>query len=132
MRSLLVNFFGRRVLLAEDNELNREIAVDLLEEKDIIVEEAEDGVNAVRMLEEKGPNYYDCILMDIQMPNMGGYEATKAIRNMYPDANIPIIALSANAFTEDKAASMEAGMDAHVAKPINSDELFDIMSQFMK
>ncbi len=122
---------GKRILLAEDNELNREIALDILEEQDIIIEEAENGKVAVDMLREKGPDYYDFILMDIQMPVMGGYDATIAIREMYPDKKIPIIALSANAFTEDRDASIAAGMDEHVAKPINVEELFKVCTKFL-
>ena len=130
-KSKKLDFKGKRVLLTEDNELNREIAVELLEEKGIVVEEAADGTFAIEMLKEKGPDYYDVILMDIQMPIMGGYDATREIRKMYPDKKIPIIALSANAFSEDKTASLEAGMDGHVAKPINTDELFTAMAKFL-
>lgn len=130
-RRKAVDFKGLKVLLTEDNELNREIAVEMLEEKGLHVEEAEDGTVAVQLLKEKGPRYYDAILMDIQMPIMGGYEATKNIREMYPNDRIPIIAISANAFEEDKAASKAAGMDGHVAKPIKTDELFGVMALFM-
>ena len=122
---------GIRVLLVEDNELNREIATEILEEEGLAVEEADDGTTAVARLREKGPCYYDFILMDIQMPTMNGYEATKAIREMYPEVHIPIIALSANAFAEDKAASLAAGMDDHVAKPINIKELFGAFTRFL-
>lgn len=80
---------------------------------------------------DKGPGYYDFILMDIQMPEMNGYQATKAIREMYPDVRIPIIALSANAFAEDRATSIEAGMDDHVAKPIKKEELFEALSKLL-
>ena len=122
---------GKRLLLCEDNELNREICVDVLSEQEAYVEEAVNGQVAVDMLRQKGPSYYDCILMDIQMPVMGGYAATKAIRAMYPNDRLPIIALSANAFAEDRAASKAAGMDAHVAKPINMKELFEVLSEFL-
>ncbi len=121
----------KRILLTEDNELNREIAVEILEEKGLFVEEADDGTTAIQILKEKGIDYFDAILMDIQMPIMGGYEATRTIRKMFPEKRIPIIALSANAFAEDKKASMEAGMDEHVAKPINTDELFAVMSKYV-
>lgn len=130
-RKNIIDFKGLKVLLTEDNELNREIAVEILEEKGLIVEEAEDGTEAVKILKEKGPHYFDAILMDIQMPIMGGYEATKKIREMYPNERIPIIAISANAFEEDKAASKAAGMDGHVAKPIKTDELFGVMACFI-
>lgn len=125
------NFKGKKVLLTEDNEFNREIALDILSEKDLIVEIAVNGIDAVNHIKEKGPDYYAFILMDIQMPEMNGYEATTEIRKLYPDSKIPIIALSANAFAEDKAASLAAGMDGHVAKPINTDELFKILSRFV-
>ena len=128
-RTRNADFRGCSVLLVEDNELNREIAYDVLTEKGLLVEEAEDGTVAVERLKEKGPAYYDLILMDIQMPQMNGYEATKAIRAMYPDARLPIVALSANAFEEDREASRAAGMDGHVAKPINVKELFGVMAK---
>ena len=122
---------GKRVLLVEDNELNREIATDILEEAGLIVETAEDGTFAVDTMRKMGSEYVDFILMDIQMPYMNGYDATKAIRAMYPDRHIPIIALSANAFAEDKQKSLEAGMDDHIEKPINIDRLFEAMSCFI-
>ena len=122
---------GRRVLVVEDNEMNREIAEDILSEEGMLVETAADGTLAVEIMKEKGPDHYDFILMDIQMPKMNGYEATKAIRAMYPDTHIPIIAVSANAFDEDKKASKEAGMDDHVAKPINIKELFTALAKFL-
>lgn len=122
---------GKRVLLAEDNEMNREIATELLEEAGMIVETAEDGEIAVKNVEEKGVSYYDFILMDIQMPIKNGYEATADIRKL-PNGNlVPIIALSANAFKEDKKRSLEAGMNEHVAKPINVKELFDVISKLL-
>jgi len=124
-----IDLSGSRVLLVEDNELNREIAECILTEDGMTVESANDGTVAVRLMKEKGPDYYDYILMDIQMPVMSGYEATKLIRRMYPDANIPIIALSANAFEEDKEASINAGMNDHVAKPINIGELKKAMAK---
>ena len=123
---------GLNVLLVEDNELNREIATDILEEEGLAVETADDGTTAVEMLRLRGPAFYDFILMDIQMPKMNGYEATKAIRAMYPDARIPIIALSANAFAEDRIRSAEAGMDDHVAKPINIRELFCAIAKYIR
>lgn len=124
-----IDFRNKKVLLAEDNELNREIAADILIDKGMVVDEAEDGSVAVQKIKEKGPDYYDFVLMDIQMPVMNGYEAAKAIREMYPDAKLPIIALSANAFAEDKEASLNAGMNAHVAKPIKLDELFATLAE---
>ena len=124
-------YTGKRVLLVEDNEMNREIAGEILTEAGLLVEEAEDGELAVDAVVEKGIEYYDFILMDIQMPVMNGYEATKAIRALQDGGRIPIIALSANAFEEDKKASLNAGMNDHVAKPINAKELFAAMAKFM-
>ena len=124
-------FGGKRVLLVEDNEMNREIATELLTEAGFLVEEAEDGEIAVETVAEKGIEYYDFILMDIQMPVMNGYEATRAIRAMQDGNRIPIIALSANAFAEDKAASLAAGMNAHVAKPIDVKELFATVAKYL-
>ena len=126
-----VDFSGCKVLLVEDNEMNREIAEDILSEEGMLVESASDGSVAVDILREKGPDYYDFILMDIQMPIMNGYEATKAIREMYPKSRIPIVALSANAFEEDKIASITAGMNDHVAKPINIGELKATLTKYL-
>ena len=125
------DFAGKKALLVEDNELNREIAADILEDAGLQVETAEDGSVAVERLKEKGPVYYDFILMDIQMPIMNGYEATEAIRTLYPELKAPIIAVSANAFAEDRAASLNAGMNAHIAKPIDVTELFTCLARFL-
>ena len=123
---------GKRVLLVEDNELNREIATEILEdEAGLVVETAEDGTVAVDIMRKMGPGHVDVILMDIQMPYMNGYDATRAIRAMYPDRHIPIIALSANAFAEDKQKSLEAGMDDHIEKPINVAHLLEAMGRFL-
>ena len=124
-------FSGKRVLLVEDNEMNREIATDVLTGAGLVVEEAEDGEMAVEAVAEKGIEYYDFILMDIQMPVMNGYEATRAIRALQDGGRIPIIALSANAFEEDKQASLSAGMNDHVAKPIDVKKLFAAMAKLM-
>ncbi|MDO5445917.1 MAG: ATP-binding protein [Eubacteriales bacterium] len=121
------SFENKKVLLVEDNEMNREIASTILEEVGLIVDTAEDGIFAVKAVTEKGVGYYDFVLMDIQMPVMNGYEATKAIRNLPDGDKVTIIALSANAFEEDVQRSLEAGMNAHVAKPIDVKELFDTM-----
>mgnify|MGYP004491918871 FL=1 len=128
------DFKGKRLLVVEDNKLNREITVTILEQTGIITEQAEDGSVAVKMVQEAAPGYYDLILMDIQMPIMNGYEATKQIRAL-PDkrlAQLPIIAVSANAFEEDKKASLAAGMDGHIAKPINVPDLFALMQKLIK
>ena len=127
------DFKGKRILLVEDNKLNREIASTMLAQTGLIVESAEDGSVAVEMVQGSAPGYYDLILMDIQMPIMDGYEATKKIRALSDKrlAQIPIVALSANAFEEDKKASLAAGMDGHIAKPINMHELLIIMHKFI-
>ncbi|MDE7479126.1 MAG: response regulator, partial [Lachnospiraceae bacterium] len=122
---LYIDLSGKRILLVEDNEINCEIAQELLMDEGYIVETANDGSVALEMVKNAEPQYYSLILMDIQMPIMDGHKATRAIRNLENRelANIPIIALSANAFAEDYKRSIEAGMDAHVPKPINIDEL---------
>ena len=122
---------GKGLLLVEDNELNMEIAYDALVEEGLEVETASNGQIALDLLREKGPDYYDCILMDIQMPIMNGYEAAKAIRKLYPESYLPIIALSANAFQEDKDASMASGMNDHIAKPIDISQLRKVLSKFI-
>ena len=124
-------FVGKRVLLVEDNEFNREIAADLLREVGLMVDCAEDGKQAVDRIRLRGIHYYDCIFMDIQMPVMDGYEATREIRKMFPDEYIPIIALSANAFEEDKQKSLEMGMYDHLSKPIVAADLLDSMKRLM-
>lgn len=119
---------GLRVLVTEDNELNREISREILEDEEMVVETAENGLIAVNLIKEKGPDYFDVVLMDIQMPVMDGFEATKNIRLIPGADKLPIIALSANAFEEDKKKSMEAGMNDHVAKPIDLAQLFKAIS----
>ena len=124
---------GKRILLVEDNELNREIAQELLTESGFVIESAEDGSIAVEIMKNAAPGYYDLILMDVQMPIMNGYEATKAIRKLDDAAlaNIPIVAMTANAFDEDRKTAMESGMNAHVAKPINVDVLMGVISDIL-
>ena len=114
-----LNFSGKRVLLAEDNELNQMIAEAILTEKGLAVEIAKDGVEAVEKMKTSPAGYYNIILMDIQMPNMDGYEAAKQIRAMDDKgkASIPIVAVTANAFEEDKKTALDAGMNGHLAKP---------------
>ncbi|MDY2880886.1 MAG: response regulator, partial [Candidatus Borkfalkiaceae bacterium] len=117
-------FQGKRILLAEDNDLNAEIAIEILRESGFEVERAEDGRIAVEMLETSEEGYYDLVLMDIQMPNMNGYEAAGAIRALKGEkAIIPIVAMTANAFEEDKKTALRAGMNAHLAKPVDVTEL---------
>ena len=127
-------FEGFRVLMVEDNELNMEIAVEIIEEIGAKVESAYDGREAVEMFEGSQEGYYDLIFMDIQMPRMNGYEATRAIRAMdREDAKrIPIIAVTANAFTDDRISSRQAGMNEHLSKPINIEALEKCMGQYLK
>ena len=129
-----VDFTGKRVLLVEDNALNREISYELLKEQGLQIEEAEDGAVAVDKVKQSGIGYYDVVLMDIQMPNMDGYEATRQIRRLEGDyyADLPIIAVTANAFEEDRKAAMQAGMNGHVPKPIRVEELRKEMANFIR
>ena len=126
------NLSGCRILLAEDNELNREIAVFLLKDEGISVTEVEDGRQALECFLKMPDGYYDAVLMDIMMPVMDGYQAAMAIRGSgKKDAEmIPIIAMTANAFAEDKRKTMEAGMNAHLSKPLNVPELMDTIRKF--
>ncbi len=125
---------GMRLLLAEDNELNREIAAELLGDEGFKVDCAENGKEAVDMLKASEPGYYGAVLMDIQMPVMNGYEASRKIRSLDNAAlaEIPIIAMTANAFTEDKQAAFEAGVNAHVSKPIDVDVLMETIKNTVK
>ena len=123
---------GRRVLLAEDNELNWEIASELLGSLGLELEWAENGQICVDMFQKSEPGYYDAVLMDIRMPVMTGYEATRAIRALdRPDANLPIIAMTADAFAEDVKKALDAGMDSHVAKPIDIREVSRLLIRFL-
>ena len=126
-------FQGRRILLAEDNDLNAEIAITILEEAGFSVEHAADGVICVDMLSKAAPGYYDLILMDIQMPNMDGYRATQSIRRFADrqKADITIIAMTANAFEEDKQNAYRSGMNGHLAKPIIVDELLSLLARLL-
>ena len=122
---------GRRILVVEDNALNREILKELLGIVGIITEMAEDGVDAVERVKKMGRDYYDAILMDIQMPRMNGYEATKVIREFCGDKRIPIIAVTANAFDEDRKKSITAGLDAHVSKPVDYNKLLILLKKYL-
>ena len=124
---------GKRLLLVEDNELNREIAVEILTESGFVIETAEDGSIAVDMVQKSAPGYYDLILMDVQMPIMNGYDATRAIRRLDDPAlaNIPVVAMTANAFDEDRKNAMESGMNDHVAKPINVENLMEVIGNIL-
>ena len=124
---------GRRVLLAEDNELNWEIAHDLLEELGLELDWAENGQIAVERFQGSAPGYYDAVLMDIRMPVMNGYEATRAIRALdRADAGLPIIAMTADAFAEDVKRCLDAGMNAHIAKPIDVREVARLLEKFLR
>lgn len=127
-----IGFSGKRILLAEDNELNAEIAMELLRGMGLTVEWARDGDICVAMVDRSAP--YDLILMDIQMPNMNGYQAAEAIRGMADPAKagIPIVAMTANAFEEDKENAYAAGMDAHLAKPIDIPKLTQTLTDILK
>ena len=124
---------GTKILLAEDNDLNAEIAVELLQEEGCTVDRAKDGVECVDMLEKAANGTYQLILMDIQMPVMNGYDAAKKIRRMEDPqkADIPIIAMTANAFSEDRQAALDAGMNDHVAKPINMNVLVPTIRKYL-
>ena len=122
-----------RILLAEDNVLNQEIAVAILEEAGFSVEVASNGQVAVDMLKGSEPGYYQVILMDVQMPEMNGYEATKAIRSLENKelASLPILAMTANAFEEDKQEALRSGMDGHIAKPIDIKTLMEMLDEVL-
>ena len=123
-----------RILIVEDNELNQEIAVTMLTEAGFETEVAENGQQAVDMLSASEDGYYGVVLMDIQMPVMNGYEATKCIRALENEAhrNIPILAMTANAFEEDKKAALQCGMNGHLAKPIDIDRLLEMLDSFLE
>lgn len=123
---------GKRILLAEDNDLNAEIAMTILQESGFEVEHAQDGVICMEMLKEKPFDYYDVILMDIQMPNMDGYQTTKEIRRLEDArASIPIVAMTANAFEEDRKKAFDVGMDGYITKPMTMDVLFATLEEVL-
>lgn len=129
-----LRFDGHRILLVEDNELNREIALELLEQRGLTVETAVDGIDAVERFKAKPEGYYELVLMDIQMPRLNGYGATKAIRDLPGDyaKNIPIVALTANVFQEDAMQALESGMNAHIAKPIDMTRVATTLQKWLK
>ena len=125
-------FAAKRILLTEDNELNREIATEILEELGFVIDTAEDGHIAVEKMRLAKPGDYDLVLMDIQMPVMDGYEATRRIRALGTEiSRIPIVAMTANAFEEDRKAALDAGMNEHIAKPIDVDKLKGVLTEFL-
>ena len=128
------DFTGTRVLLVDDNAINREIAVLILEESGFEVETAENGKQALDKVAESQPGHFKVVLMDIQMPVMNGYEATKAIRALDNKAlaEIPVIAMTANAFAEDVKAAHEAGMNAHIAKPIDIGAMMATLTEILQ
>ena len=129
-----IDFTGKKVLLVEDNELNQEIAAEILKEAGFLVDVADDGIIAVEKLASAASDCYDLILMDVQMPRMNGFTATREIRTLSDNkkANIPIIAMTANAFDEDKKLAFEAGMNGFVAKPINIQTLMNTLAGILK
>ena len=131
-KSTAISLKGMKILLVDDNEMNREIAVELLTEKGILVDTANDGDVAVQKIKNASPNEYELVLMDVQMPRMNGYEATREIRGL-PDpkkSRIPIVAMTANAFEEDRKNALAAGMDGHLAKPIDDQKLVQTLMEF--
>ncbi len=132
-REINKDFTGKRILLAEDNDLNAEIASEILSDVGFEVDRAGDGRICTDMLTERPAHYYDVILMDVQMPNLNGYGASKEIRSLgdKEKANIPIIAMTANAFDEDRKEAMAAGMNGHVAKPIDISKLMEKLSELL-
>ena len=126
-------FPGKRVLIVEDNALKMEIAVELVSLTDVTIETAENGKIAVEMVANAPENYYDLILMDIQMPALDGYEATAQIRALDKDYihSLPIVAMTANAFAEDMIAAHKAGMDDYIAKPFDVKQLVTVMEKLL-
>ena len=132
-KSMVFDFTGRRILLVEDNIINTEVAVALLENKGFVVDTAENGLRAIELFSKTEAGYYDAILMDIRMPQMDGLTASNNIRHMSnSDAKaIPIIAMTANAFDDDMDKSKAAGMNAHLAKPIEPERLYQVLYDFI-
>ena len=133
-QSKTVDLTGKNILLVEDNELNREIAVEILKGAGFVVDTAEDGETAVQMMEQAPAGQYDLVLMDIQMPDIDGYEATRQIRAMRDvrKANIPIFAMTANAFEEDRQNALNAGMNGHIAKPLDIPHLLRVLEDALR
>ncbi|MBP5588183.1 MAG: response regulator [Treponema sp.] len=128
-----ISLDGMKVLLVDDNDFNREIANLILTDKGIFVDEATSGKEAIEKVEHCNDDVYDLILMDIQMPEMDGYEVTKKIRSLSNKklADIPIVAMTANAFEEDRQLSLKAGMNDHIAKPLNIQKLTAVLEKYL-
>ena len=128
------DFKDRRILVVDDNDLNREILVDSLIEEGFIVDEAIDGSFAIEMLRDSEPGYYELVIMDLQMPVMDGYETTKIIRKFTDKqiAEIPIVALTADAFAEEKSRAFNAGMNAYLVKPVDMPSLLKVLMLFFR
>ena len=128
------DFTGRRILLVEDNELNLEIAAEILKMTEATVETAEDGAEAVAMVDQSPEGHYDMVLMDIQMPVMDGYAATHHIRELprHDVSALPIVAMTANAFPEDVKKALDAGMNGHIAKPVDLSVLYQVLNRWLK
>ena len=125
-------FVGRHILLAEDNDLNWEIAEEILTEAGLELERAENGQICIEKFEQSEIGFYDAVLMDIRMPVMNGYDATKGIRALQRvDANLPIIAMTADAFSDDIQRSLDSGMNEHIAKPIDINRLMQILEKYL-
>lgn len=129
-----LDYSGKRVLLVEDNALNRELALAILGESGMQIDCAEDGIEAVNRINEAPEDQYDLVLMDIQMPRMDGYTATREIRTLSNNrkANIPIVAMTANAFEEDRKKAFECGMNGHIVKPIDMKSISKVLDQVFK
>ena len=129
-----IDFKGKKLLLVEDNELNQEIATEILKGAGFVVDIADDGIVAVEKMASATSDQYDLILMDIQMPKMNGFLATREIRTLSDNrkANIPIIAMTANAFDEDKKRAFESGMNGFIAKPIDIRKLLDTLADILR
>ena len=131
--SVSYDFAGTKILLVDDNEVNREIAVMILSNAGIDVDTADNGEKAIKMVNSSHPCVYDVVLMDIQMPVMNGYEATRKIRGSDDPtcASVPVIAMTANAFREDEEAALKAGMQGHIAKPLDIDKMMETLAKVL-